>query len=363
MSGKYVPPHLRGRGDATGGSAQNSRWSSDPPDHHSPSRPPSAPAGASSSRWGNVTAPSASTGGSRWGNVTDPSLRGPTAVRRPGPPPAQSLDRAAYQRAGPKAAFFGDSFVRLFGLIDEPTIKVRGFKGGSAKGLGREDNENRNVITSAVERMGSNVERLVFVFGSVDVHLSFYYMKYVKGADIDLDDIAESYVDFVAGLPSDPSVIKTVVGVYFSPLEDADVGPSLHSYGSLTEEQAALVSESDDAKLKNRQERVMFFNKILKKQCEERNIEYCDINEEMTDPETLVIKESFKDISNHNIHLVWETTLLLWLDKWEWLRAMAPPDFASGLQSTLEDYLATKPWAEKTHVAQTVGVDGAVRNA
>ena len=281
MSGKYVPPHLRGRGDATGGSAQNSRWSSNPPDspprrygdRHSPSRPPSAPAGAASSRWGNkppdspsrrygdrpAPSPSSSTSGSRWGNVTDPSLRGPAAARRSGPPSAQSPDRAAHQRGGPKAAFFGDSFVRLFGLIDEPTIKVRGFKGGSAKGLGREGNENRNTITSSVERMGSNVERLVFVFGSVDVHLSFYYMKYVKGEDINLEEIAERYVDFVAGLPSDPSVIKTIVGVYFSPLEDADVGPSLHSYGSLTEEQAALVSESDDAKLKNRQDRVMFF--------------------------------------------------------------------------------------------------------
>ena len=151
--------------------------------------------------------------------------------------------------------------------------------------------------------MGGSVERLVFVFGSVDVHLSFYYMKYVKGQDIDLETIAEKYVDFVADLPSDPSVVKTVVGVYFSPLEDADVGPSLHSYGSLTEEQAGLVSESDDAHLKNRQERVMLFNRVLKKRCEERNVEYCDINTEMTDPDSLVIKDAYKDVSNHNIHI------------------------------------------------------------
>lgn len=58
--------------------------------------------------------------------------------------------------------------------------------------------------------------------------------------------------------------------------------------------------------------------------------------------------------------VVWETTLLLWLDKWEWLRNLTPPGFAEGLQRTLEEYLKTKPWAEKTHVAQTAGVDGAV---
>ena len=290
MSGRYVPPHLRGRGNSSGNSniassasspARTSRWASNP---------------------SNSTATSTSPDrNSRWGNV-DPSLRGPAPARRSGPPPFNSADRM-HQLSGPKVAFFGDSFVRLFGLIDKPTVKVRGFKGASAKGLGREGNENRGTITSFVEGMGSSVERLVFVFGSVDVHLSFYYMKYVKQQDIDLESIAEKYVDFVADLPSEPSVVKTVVGVYFSPLEDADVGPSLHSYGSLTEEQAALVSESDDAHLQNRQERVMLFNRVLKKRCEERNVKYCDINTEMADSETLVIKDAYKDVSNHNIHI------------------------------------------------------------
>lgn len=261
-----------------------------------------------------------------------------------------------------KVAFFGDSFVRLFGLLERPDVMVRGFKGGSAKGLGREGNENRDTILNFVDGPGRHLERLVFVFGSVDVHLSFYYMKYVKGQDIDLDTIAEKYVDFVADLPATPSCVKTIVGVYYSPLADADVGPSLASYGSLTEEQAALVSGSHDAELRNRQERVIAFNRAIKKRCEERDVQYDDINDVMTDSETYEIKDAYKDVSNHNIHIVWETTLLLWLDRWAWLKDLTPPGFAEGLQSTLEKYLKTKPWAERTHVAETVGVESAVHD-
>ena len=55
-----------------------------------------------------------------------------------------------------------------------------------------------------------------------------------------------------------------------------------------------------------------------------------------------------------------ETTLLLWLDKWPWLKELTPPGFAEGLQRTLDAYLKTKPWAERSHVAEEVGVAGAV---
>ena len=35
-----------------------------------------------------------------------------------------------HQRSGPKVAFFGDSFVRLFGLIDKPTLAFKPERGG-----------------------------------------------------------------------------------------------------------------------------------------------------------------------------------------------------------------------------------------
>mmetsp|Transcript_20461 Transcript_20461/g.29600 ORF Transcript_20461/g.29600 Transcript_20461/m.29600 type:complete len:279 (+) Transcript_20461:36-872(+) len=255
--------------------------------------------------------------------------------------------------ASPKVAFFGDSFVRLFGLLERPDVVVRGFKGASAKGLGRADNENGSSITRYVTSPFSRgLERIVFSFGSVDVHLSFYYMKYVKGEDIDLLSIANRYVDFVANLTTDPSVQKIVLGVYYSPLQDETVGPSLISYGSLTEEQSELVSGSKDAELRVRQERVRSFNEALRTRCEQRGITYDDINDEMSDAETMQMKDLYRDVSNHNIHVVWETTLILWVQKWKWFRDLTPPGFIQGLEDTLEEYLKTKPWAQTKHAAK-----------
>ena len=43
--------------------------------------------------------------------------------------------------------FFGDSFVRLFGLVRHPEVSVQAFKGATCRGLGKEGNENRVDIT------------------------------------------------------------------------------------------------------------------------------------------------------------------------------------------------------------------------
>ena len=52
-----------------------------------------------------------------------------------------------HERSAPvKYLLFGDSFVRLFGLVKHREIKLQAFKGSSAKGLTREGNENRDAI-------------------------------------------------------------------------------------------------------------------------------------------------------------------------------------------------------------------------
>ena len=49
--------------------------------------------------------------------------------------------------------FFGDSFARLFTLVNHPDIGVKAYKGGSAKGLTKEANENRLDIAQQLVRM------------------------------------------------------------------------------------------------------------------------------------------------------------------------------------------------------------------
>ena len=75
--------------------------------------------------------------------------------------------------------FFGDSFVRLFGLVKHREVRLQAFKGASAKGLTRETNENREQIEK-VMAVHPAAQMAVFVFGNVDVHLSWFWCKYYK---------------------------------------------------------------------------------------------------------------------------------------------------------------------------------------
>ena len=97
--------------------------------------------------------------------------------------------------------FFGVSFVRLFSLLQSRDFKVHGFKGATAKGLGRESNANRGEIEEILTA-NEHLEHAVFVFGNVDVHLTPYFLKYGRGGEeVNLEAIAREYVRFVAGLP------------------------------------------------------------------------------------------------------------------------------------------------------------------
>jgi hypothetical protein len=54
------------------------------------------------------------------------------------------------------------------------------------------------------------------------------------------------------------------------------------------------------------------------------------------------LRPEFLDISQLNIHIVWETTILLWLDKLPWLRERAPRGFRERMQQSLSKYLREK---------------------
>ena len=153
-----------------------------------------------------------------------------------------------HERSAPvKYLLFGDSFVRLFGLVKHREIKLQAFKGSSAKGLTREGNENRDAIERTLAenpqaeltltptqraafcpstqpsthppihqpiRPSPQAELALFVFGNVDVHLSWFWCKYYKKSAIDLDTIAEGYVEYVAALPGWQKQRRMIVGVY-----------------------------------------------------------------------------------------------------------------------------------------------------
>jgi hypothetical protein len=254
-----------------------------------------------------------------------------------------------FRATAPDVMFFGDSFVRLFGLVEHPCLKVQAFKGASAKGIGREGNSNRATILQQVTRY--QPERVVVCFGNVDVHLSYYYTKYATdGATIDLQSVARAYVEFAASLPAR---FIHIVGVYPSAVKDEYVVTSLQSYGAVPE---GVSIPEDDLSIESRQDRVQEFNRILKVECDRHDVHLENIFSAMVDTRTKLLKPTFQDVSPCNIHVVWETTIFVWIERWPWLRKYVSADFEKKIQTTLDDYLGTKEWAKTTHIASKVGV-------
>ena len=259
-----------------------------------------------------------------------------SAARRgsEGQQPAAAASKESY-------CFFGDSFVRLFGLVRHPEIQVQAFKGATCRGLGKQGNENREEI---VRRLKPETRAAIFVFGNVDVHFSYYYSLHGKPVPqrIDFEGIARDYVEFIAGLPGGAGLRRGVVAAYPSSLVDDDKVPaSVIAYGILSEEQAKGI-DPEDCKLQARQGRVREFNRHLERFCGERGVEYHDLFDELVDAESLVLKPEYLDISDLNIHVIWETTLLLWLQRLPFLKARTKPGFEAQLQASLSKYLDEK---------------------
>jgi len=417
-------------------------------------------ASSNNSRWANVDRASIESGGAKTGANNHRRGRTITANTH-----TNNNTRSHHTNTRDvEALFFGDSFIKLFALLSDYSdsvlktsrrIEVHKYKAASAKGLCREGNENQNDIRARIEKLTTttctsttnnnstnnncypNLERLVFCFGSVDVHMSYYYKKFVQKAPLsnrDLQEIAANFVDFVAGLDvhansnsNNKTLKKILVGIYPSPLLDQHVGASLKAYGSLeTQGQVKAVDASEDRKMLVRQARVQLFNDTLKERCRYHNekhqqerdgatasatggatatggwavLEYYDVQDELltmstTMPTTtaeqhdtsttsttqlVAVKDAYRDVSDLNIHLIHETTLQLWVQKWPWYKALTLPTtttcnrnandndssnndndnnndtFLEYLQKTFDEYRKTKPWAERTHVAETMGV-------
>ena len=56
----------------------------------------------------------------------------------------------------------------------------------------------------------------------------------------------------------------------------------------------------------------------------------------------LKVRPRFLDESLYNVHFIWETTLLLWLDKFKWLVHHVPRTFRDSLTKSLDDYRRSK---------------------
>ena len=170
--------------------------------------------------------------------------------------------------------------------------------------------------------------------------MSYYYTRYARQPPQtpDYAAIARGYVEAVATLPGSEAMGRTVIGAYPSSLVEASSVPmSIVAYGVLTEEQAATIEPADCA-LESRQARVRAFNDALREACHDserehgNRVAYLDVFDDVMDPATLQLRPEYLDISELNIHIVWETTILLWREKLPWLKERAPRGFGEQMR-------------------------------
>jgi hypothetical protein len=203
---------------------------------------------------------------------------------------------------------FGDSFSNTFKSFNDPNIKVFKYKGATAKGLIKIDNENRKDILKNIKKESNFKGCLVFVFGNVDLHFSYYYNLLLKNK-FDIKEILKSYVNFIASIKVNKNVSKYILNIYPSPVLDKNIPSQLILYNilekNIIKENKELILEHSNDEF--RLQRLNEANTFLKEECIKNNINFVEINNDIMSNNK--IKSRFIDPSIFNVHLRYEPQL------------------------------------------------------
>jgi len=247
---------------------------------------------------------------------------------------------------------FGDSFARKFTLTKNNNIKVWGFSGATMKGLSRE-NDTSKKIREHVARNKKKLKCLIFSFGQVDLHHSYYYVKFhKKEKKFNTKKIVNGYLKFIRSLDVEKNTQIIVLSVYPSALETKYIYASLVAYEILTDEDFSGTKKATlkrNAQLKARVKRQTQCNTFIKKGCKD-DIAYIDITPDITD-EDGSLNEKFKDPGIINIHVRWEPTLPVLIKEINKInKCQMDTNFLLKLHKTDKAYMAAKKKLVKERV-------------
>lgn len=220
-----------------------------------------------------------------------------------------------------KTLVFGDSFVNFLSLIK--TFKIKKFSGKTLKGITKKDSPIFKIMSKMTKSYRTN--DIVFGFGNVDLHISFYYDLFTKPEYTSLDinervklwenntkNVIEEYIKKLKKLNIRGKTVH-IFQVFPSTLLDKNVSSSLKKY-------IQFDSETLDKKEKKifkslikktmRDERYQFFNKRLSIEARKHGFKFLDIEKYILNEKSRKIKKPLIDISELNIHLLWEPMLL-----------------------------------------------------
>ena len=212
-----------------------------------------------------------------------------------------------------KTLFFGSSFVSMFKLLQSDDIKVYKITEKKAKGISKIDDLDGKMIKDLLHENKKNIKCVVFNFGSVDVHFSFFYLLVNNNYKINYKDIydkiAFAYVNFIHNLNCNN---KIIICPYYSPIKSKNVIPSLLAYGIIDKDKINQKMLKDFVSREVRNKIVDYFNSKIKIYASKYKIRVIDINPIISS--NGYINKKYIDISDYNIHLVWETLIFNYID-------------------------------------------------
>lgn len=232
--------------------------------------------------------------------------------------------------------FIGSSAVNTFSLSRDPTIRIRKFKGATAKGLGLCNDNSKSImhlIQSKYEHC--NLNAVVWMFGTVDCKFTYYYrICCSKNTNHELDhllanphcvmeDCAEKYIDFIktaSGFLKDAKkdVIMIVMGV-----EPNSTPPELVYDQCLKYEIFAdtacnknLVTMSTTQYHPERLRRA--FNRRLYRLCQAHGFKFLQVDDEIIKSKVgskteSIVQDRFRDPYPLCVHLNWEEMVQIYV--------------------------------------------------
>lgn len=209
----------------------------------------------------------------------------------------------------------GTSCCLLFSLIDDSNIQIKHFKGASILGLIKSDNENREQIKLLVEKYNLSLKKIIFYFGTVDIHFSYFYNLIYRNrnllTDINLnfEIISKKYIDFIDSLKCNCE--KIIIGPSPSTLlNEFEIYDRLIMYHIINKQDFPTLNSIDESIVlnfsKNNQIKVFkTLNKYLNKYCQQK-YKFINLSSICLNKKGVIKKKFIHKYNKLNIHLNWE---------------------------------------------------------
>jgi hypothetical protein len=230
-----------------------------------------------------------------------------------------------------KILIFGDSFIGPFTLLKDNRYIITKFKGGTLKGIIKQNNENHIKMMKIINKYKNNIGGIIFFFGSVDIHFSYYYnnlFKKEKNNSIsEIKQVIKKYYSMILKISNKFNNIKiTIINPFINPIDKdfkLNVWQLLNyriiTHNDLNIQNMKIINNN----IKNANKFFFKYSEILYKTFKlnnsNNNIKYINFNKEtitnINNPLKAKIKKEYKDYSKTNIHLLYKPVLLLFLNK------------------------------------------------